>query len=106
LLTQCNEKEKVLARGIQCRTWDRRRQGWRFPIRPEVIRELQATFNVAIPAEACSICEDIERKETAVREAKLQGWENAEPVDPMPVKVKAFQHQVLAYNLCLELLGI
>jgi len=106
LITKCNPKEAALARNIQCRTWDRKSLGWRFPCRPDVLRELSATFNVPIPDAARVIAQEIEVREQGVKEAKLAGWERSEAVEPMPIKVKPFQHQVLAFNVCMELLGI
>ena len=107
LLTNCSEKEKALARGIQCRTWSRKDQGWLFPIRAEVLKELRATLQVQIPPEAESLAREIESRENSVKEAKLQGWEKAEVTEPMPLKnATPFQHQKLAYELSCQLLGV
>jgi len=106
LLTQCTEKEKALARGIQCRVWDRKNLGWRFPIRADVLKELSATLKADIPIEARELAAEIEAREQKIKAQKLQGWEKAVPIEPMPIKAEPFQHQVQAYNICLKLLGV
>lgn len=107
LLTQCTPKEQEKARGIQCRSWNRAKRGWNFPIRPEIIRDLAATFQVEIPTEARALCEDIATREQGVKEVKLAGWENFQETIPMPIKnATPFNHQKLAFSLCCKLLDI
>jgi len=107
LITQCSEKEKALARGIACRSWDRKTLGWKFPCRPEIIKELAATLSIEIPREAQEICKEISFREAGVREEKIKGWENYQETIPMPIKnATPFNHQKLAFSLCCQLLGI
>ena len=108
LLTQLTPLEQNKARAIQCRSWDRGHRGWTFPIRADVIKELEATLGVTVPPEAKSQARETESREAGVREAKLQGWENVRVTEPMPLKqgIVPFEHQKLAYEISCNLLGV
>jgi SNF2 family DNA or RNA helicase len=103
LLTKCTEAEKQKARLIQCRTWDRGKRGWEFPIRPDTLRELAATLKVEIPEAARTLAAEIGDRENSVKEAKLAGWEKAVATEPMPLKCIPFNHQILAFNIGMTL---
>src|SRR5690606_17232660 len=42
-------------------------------------------------------------RETMAVQIKATGWEKAEPVEPMPIKTKPFRHQIVAYNIAMNL---
>lgn len=107
IITRLTPTEQAIARNIPCRVWDRRRQGWRYPIRPEIVEELSLALKVPIPQEARVLCAEIRERESKVKEAKLAGWEDIEVTEPMPIKnATPFQHQKLAYELSCQLLGV
>lgn len=104
LLLFCGYDDREAAKEVIGYRWNSRLKCWEYPLGHfEQVREafpfakvdpdLQAQVELLLALDA------------SIEEAKQAGWEGAEPVEPMPLLTKPFQHQVLAYNIAGQLLG-
>lgn len=83
---------------IQGRYWDPERKVWTVPFNSENI----STFKV-IGCEFKGVLIDMVSSLTRSRDNPQIP---VEPVEPMPIRVKPYQHQVQAYNFVGGLLGL
>lgn len=83
---------------MQGRYWDPERKVWTVPFKPENISTLKV-----IGCELKGVLVDMITGHSRNRD-KPQIL--AEPVEPMPIRVKPYQHQVQAYNFVGNLLGL
>jgi len=97
-------EDKELCKAIPGRSWNKKERCWEYPVRPETFSQLMAAFpSLGVdPGVRIAVAEIVER-ETAARRVKEAGWENAEPVEPMPIRTKPFKHQVAAFNMGIQL---
>ena len=94
----------VLARRIPGATWSKGERAWALPVRPETYDRIRQVFQgIRIAPNAAEAVREIQRRESIVARLKAKGWENAEPLEPMPIQSKPFRHQILAYNVGLIL---
>ncbi len=97
---QCDYIYKDIAKGILGRRWDKDTKSWAYPLSLEIIKQIHEKFpDVEADLVASMTIQDMVAKADNVQKAKLEGWEDAEPIHPMPISVKPFQHQVLGYNI-------
>lgn len=83
---------------IQGRYWDPERKVWTVPFKPENISTLKVIgceFKGVLIDMAFSLTKSRDKPEIPV-----------EAVEPMPIRVKPYQHQVQAYNFVGNLLGL
>ncbi len=109
---RCHPQDKDMAKSVLGAQWDPQARCWTFPMRPEIVIELNKklpglVLSDEVKREARRIY-DLERQ---IAEQKKHGWEGVTPLEPMPVIVRVepyrpFQHQVAAYNMACQLLGI
>ena len=84
--------------------WNKADRAWEYPIRPETYTKLVEMFpGVRVDRQVITAITQVAEREAAVAQAKVQGWEGVEPVEPMPIKSKPFAHQILGHNLGLFL---
>jgi len=102
LFTQYENRET--AKSILGRTWNPNEKCWEYPLRPETMAELVKAFPGARvdPRVRVALAEIAEREALATQ-VRMQGWEAAEPVEPMPVRTMPFRHQVAAFNMAITL---
>lgn len=101
---KCDFADKDKAKEIPGYRWDREQKCWVYPLSLEVYKQICEHFpNVEADNATNAILNDMIARAHNVMKAKLAGWENVEPLKPMPVKVKPFRHQVLGYNIGITL---
>ena len=84
---------------IGCR-WNPEGKAWSLMATPENFRKLTQ----AVPGLKVDKSIVAKMTEAALAEAEQQSttWDNAQPIEPMPLKTVPFKHQVAAYNLALS----
>lgn len=101
---RCDYVDKDKAKQIPGYRWDKTTKSWEYPLSLEIVRQIYEKFpEVETDPVASANIQDLIAKTNAIQKAKLQGWENATPIKPIPVKVKPFQHQVLGYNIGISM---
>lgn len=102
LLLQCHYTDREIAKSIPGRRWDPRRRCWVYPLQAyTAIR--QAFPIIRVPAEVQKAALQAMEREAAFAETRAAGWEDAEPIEPMPVRTKPYKHQIYAFNLAMQL---
>jgi len=90
--------EKEMIKNIPGRQWDPKRKVWVLPTTLDVIEHLKhITSNI----DKKIIDKYIELKQIQDEITKIKLADEVEPIEPMPIKVKPFKHQIKAYNLSL-----
>lgn len=101
---RCDFREKELAKSIAGYKWDKHRKCWTFPLHPSTVDAIRVVFPFAHIdqkiLEEVNKLRNVQKKADKLREA---GWEDAKPLEPMPIKTKPFKHQIAAYNMALML---
>jgi hypothetical protein len=104
LLLYCSYEDRERAKLVFGYRWNPRLRCWEYPL--GAFDEVRTMFPHAIIDEQLQDyvlnAKELEREITA---DKLEGWEHIEPTEPMPIKTKPFQHQVLGYELACKLMG-
>lgn len=92
-------KYKDALKQIGCR-WNPEEKSWALMATPENFRKLAQ----AVPGLRVDKSIVAKMTESALAEAEQQSttWDNAQPIEPMPLKTVPFKHQVAAYNLALS----
>lgn len=104
---RCSRQDKDMVKSVLGAQWDPQARCWTFPMRPETVIELHKKLpGLVLSDEVKREARRIYDLEKQIAEQKKQGWEGASPLATMPVKVKPFQHQVAAYNMACQLLGL
>jgi SNF2 family DNA or RNA helicase len=100
----CHYEDREIAKTVPGHKWNKADRAWEYPIRPETYTKLVEMFpGVRVDRQVIAAVTQVYEREAAVAQAKVQGWEGVEPVEPMPIKSKPFQHQVLGFNLGLKI---
>ena len=100
-------EDRVIARQIAGREWNPRHKVWLYPLRAETLNELTVNFpGIEVSPKVSDAVLQVAMREQAVHSVKLAGWDNAKPVEDMPVRSKPFAHQIQGYNIACQLLGI
>jgi len=87
----------LLIKSIPGRRWNRYKKCWILPLSIESIekiKDLPGAFDPDILTEYYKL---IERK----RKTEAERFGSNEPIEPMPIRIKPYQHQVRAYNMAL-----
>lgn len=96
--------DKELCRSITGRKWSKALRCWLVPAHPDVVTEVARTFpSIRIDEGVIALTERMAEQTAAVQAAKEAGWQDAVPVAEMPITVKPFQHQVLGFNIGIQL---
>src|SRR5690606_30251686 len=104
---KCDYQDRELAKAIPGYKWDKALKRWTYPVHPDIVKSVKEIFPLAdINLEVFEAISEIAKRQKQVERLKTDGWERAEPLEPMPIKVKPFQHQVLGYNLGITLPAI
>lgn len=105
LLLRCHYTDREIAKSIPGRRWDPQRRCWVYPLSAyTTIR--QAFPIIRVPAEVQKAALQAMEREAALAETRAAGWEDAEPIEPMPVRTKPYKHQIAAYNFFCQLMGV
>lgn len=97
-------EDRELSKSVFGAKWNQAMKCWEYPLRPETLSQLVAVFPclTVAPEVKLAIAEIVER-EAAAAQIKAEGWQDTEPIEPMPLKTKPFKHQIAAYNMALNL---
>lgn len=100
----CHYEDREIAKTVPGHKWNKADRAWEYPIRPETYTKLVEMFpGVRVDRQVIAAVTQVAEREAAVAQAKVQGWEGVEPVEPMPLTSKPFAHQILGHNLGLSL---
>ncbi len=101
---RCDFIDKDKAKEIPGYRWVKTEKCWEYPLSIEIIKQIYEKFpGVETNQVASARIQDMFAKANNVQKAKLQGWKDATPIKPMPIKVKPFQHQILGYNIGISI---
>lgn len=97
-------EDREICKSVFGAKWNQAMKCWEYPLRPETLSQLVAVFPglTVAPEVKLAIAEIVEREAMAAQ-VKVAGWQDAEPIEPMPLKTKPFKHQIAAYNMALNL---
>lgn len=90
------EKEQI--KTIPGRQWDPKRKVWILPATLEAIDHLKHITN---NIDKKIIDKYVELKQIQDEITKIKLADEVKPIEPMPIRLKPFQHQIKAYNLSL-----
>lgn len=93
---------KELIKEIQGRKWDGLGRVWRVPATLESIEILRSVIKLDSSLEDLYLAHRDLKKKTEDEKTAL----DVEPIATMPIKVKAFQHQIKGYNMALRMMGV
>ena len=100
---RCDYNEKGLVKLVTGCRWDKSLKCWQLPLRLQVIEQAERLFpGVALSEEVKQRKDILKQQETSVKAIKTFA-QVIEPLEPLPVKAKPFQHQIAAYNLGITL---
>lgn len=100
-------EDRGIARQIAGREWNPRHKVWLYPLRAETLNELTVNFpGIEVSPLVSEAILQVAMRGQVVTRIKTDGWEKAKAKEPLPVKVKPFLHQVAAYEVACELMGI
>lgn len=98
----CRYEDRDAAKQIQGYSWNAKQKCWEYPLGH--FEEVRETFPFAQVEEGLQQeVTNIKDLEKQVTKAKLAGWADATPIEPMPLKTKPFKHQILGYNIGLSI---
>lgn len=104
IVLRCNYTDRELAKAIPGYKWDGTLKRWTYPVHPDTLRQIKETFPLAnIDLEVLAAVSEIAQRQQQAARLKSAGWEQAEPLEPMPIRTRPFRHQVLGYNLGITL---
>ena len=103
IFLRCDYTDKDKAKEIPGYRWNKEQKCWVYPLSVEVIRQIYASFEPETLPDTAMVVDFMLAQADRVQKAKLEGWENAKPFEPMPIKVQPFKHQVLGYNIGINL---
>ena len=103
LLLYSRFEDKDACKSVPGGRWEPELKAWEYPLQPETLERLAKVFpGLNVEPEARLELAKITEGEVLAERMKAAGWEDTEPVEPMPIKTKPYQHQVAGYNLALH----
>lgn len=103
LYLRCDYSEKGLVKLVTGCRWDKSLKCWQLPLRLQVIEQAERLFpNAVLSEEVIKQKSILKQQEMSVKAIKTFA-QVIEPLEPLPVKAKPFQHQIAAYNLGITL---
>src|SRR5690606_21820348 len=101
---RCAYQDNALAKEIPGYKWDGTMKRWTYPIHPDTVRHINEPFPLAnIDSDVIKAVTALAKQQEKAARLKAAGWEQAEPLEPMPIRARPFRHQVLGYNLGITL---
>lgn len=103
LCLRCTYPERFQAKDAGGK-WSAKHKAWIFPGRTHHLQRVIHAFpNALVHKDIYQALQSMNDREGTAYAAKREGWENAVPIEPMPLNVTPFQHQVLGFNIGLGL---
>lgn len=100
----CRYEDRDIAKSVPGHAWNPAEKCWEYPLRAETVADLVQAFpGTKVDPRVRVALAEIAEREALVAQAKVRGWEDAEPMEPMPICSKPFRHQVAGYNVGLAL---
>ena len=97
-------EDREICRTLTGRKWSKARKCWTLPVHPDVVDEIARVFpSVQIDRDVTIAVDRMRDAARLVQAAKDEGWEAATPIAPMPITVEPFRHQVLGFNIGVQL---
>ena len=97
-------EDRELCKSVFGAKWNPREKRWEYPLRPETLSQLVVVFpGLTVAPEVKLAIAEIAEREALAAQIKAEGWQDAEPIEPMPIKTRPFKHQIAAYNMALNL---
>src|SRR5690606_32366630 len=104
IVLRCDYTDRELAKAIPGYKWDGTLKRWTYPVHPDTLKAIRDVFPLAsFDLAVMEAVAQIKMRQEEADKLKAAGWEQAEPLEPMPIRVRPFQHQVLGYNLGITL---
>jgi SNF2 family DNA or RNA helicase len=103
----CPYEDHWTLKGVQGVRFNPRTKTWTAPLRIDTYDALVVRFPAMVVSEEVKArIEDLKRLAGMIQAEKDKGWKGAKPIEPMPVMVKPFDHQIQAYNIGLQIPNI
>jgi len=97
-------EDRELCKSVFGAKWNPREKCWEYPLNPETLGQLMAAFpGLTVEQEVRLAIAEIAEREALAAQIKAEGWQDAEPIEPMPIKTRPFKHQIAAFNMALNL---
>ena len=97
-------EDRELCKTVFGAKWNPTDRCWEYPLRPETLNQLVSAFpGLTVDPQVKLAIADIAEREALAAQVKAEGWQNARPVEPMPIKTKPYRHQIAGYNMALNL---
>ena len=107
LRLRCRFEDRGIAKAIPGRRWNKKDKAWDFTATEDAYNQIRASFpDLQVGAPVVAFFAEIRRRNGQAAQLKRNGWADAQPLEPMPIKTEAYGHQILAYNLGLTLPNI
>lgn len=95
--------EKELIKDISGRKWDSKNKAWVVPKSIEALELIIKIMGIDVPRDVQLEYDRIKKINEDVNKERL---EDNEPLEPMPIKGKPYQHQKRAYSMACMVLGL
>jgi len=100
----CSFLEKDVAKTVRGYRWNNEAKTWDYDFNLVTYNALKTAFpRLVVTPNLQRLIAEMEDQLEAVNAVKTAGWENAEPLAPMPLKTKPFKHQIAAYNIGIQI---
>ncbi len=97
-------QDREMCKSIPGWRWEPALKCWAYPVRPETLEQIVfALPGASVEPEARRAVLEVAEREVVAARMKLAGWDDAEPVEPMPLRTKPFQHQVAGFNVAMNI---
>lgn len=104
LRLRCSYDDRGIAKAIPGRRWNNADKCWEFSATEDAYNQIKASFpDLRVGEPVTAFFAEIRRRNEQASKLKQNGWADAQPLEPMPIRTQAYGHQILAYNLGLTL---
>lgn len=103
LVLKCRYEDREYAKSIPGYRWNAKEKCWQYPLRPEVYKKILDLLKPRVTINVQKAIAEIIQRENEANQLKTQGWEKTTPIEPIPIRSKPYNHQVLAYNIGIKL---
>src|SRR5690606_24015643 len=101
---RCDYADRELAKAIPGYQWDSTSKRWTYPVHPDTVKHIREMFPMAsIDSDVIEAVSEMAKQQEQADRLKAAGWEAAKPLEPMPIRVQPFRHQILGFNLGITL---
>ena len=99
---KCHYLQKDIAKTIPGYKWNPEAKCWEYPIQPEVYLQLKHFPDIKIDERIKAAVQEVQETLREVKGIKdSTGLIN--PVEPMPITIKPYRHQIIGYNIAMKL---